>query len=544
MQTLSFFSILLLILSSTASQDSNPPLLRSVPHKSQKSSLNNDPLLAQETTTTDDATSTTIYEDLSLMSFVGTWTSTGSKALYNTFKNNGGKIMFNFNEGLKKKNRLIWYEESDPSSTLNQAQILLIDGEYFDDPLAFIFFEAIAKEYIDTTSNIIDLTIPTTTIDSLKNCDISLKIDFSNMISAESTINDSGSITIAMRSSACPLNFDAIVYRDLTDTPSKLLWTSIFLGIVFLIIFLSNLKLIFSFYKYQPDTTYLSPYLPVSLAIFDLIYLLNIHTITNFTTFDAPLIIMCLICVLFLFSSVLLLAVPLMRNTQNLKEDITVGEFLRLPLLYGFPPALAMLALFISSEHIFVHPVFMFFTVLFPAVQILEYINEGGPAPFYFKTMGCVFTLRILLPLYLKGYSDNLYQIKTSIPLCIAIIAVFVFQVLVLYLQARRGSRFFLPNSLFPPEDSQPLKRNMNQGTELIRLENKCQLCQKGLLEHPNIERTPNPRIRQALVKRRLREEKIVMTECHHRFHAICLVDRTFSDPTCPICEFSLKPLD
>ena len=240
----------------------------------------------------------------------------------------------------------------------------------------------------------------------------------------------------------------------------------------------------------------------------------------------------------------LLLAVPLMRNTQNLKEDITVGEFLKLPLLYGFPPALAMLALFISSEHIFVHPAFMFFTTLFPAVQILEYINEGGPAPFYFKTMGCVFSLRILLPLYLKGYSDNLYEIRTSIPLCIAIIVSIVFQILVLYLQARRGARFFLPNSLFPPEDSQLLKRNKNQGTELVRLVNRCELCQKGLLEHPNIEKTPNPRIRQALVKRRLREEKIVMTECHHRFHAICLVDRTFSEPTCPICGYDLKPLD
>jgi len=543
MRNLLFLSIFLLVLSypSTSAyiriSESNIPQSPSLINNSQNPSL-----IHQETATT--SPSTKFYQELSVLSFIGTWKVAGTTAsLYKTFDNRQGKIMFNFNEGLKKKNRLVWFEEPDPSDTINRVQILTIDGEYYDNNQVFLFFEAIDQKYVDFSSGIIDLSIPTATIDTLKNCDVSLKIDFHNMLTSESTLNLSGNIIISMRSKTCPLNFDATVYRDQEDTNTKLLGNSIFLGIVFLIIFLTNLKLIYSSFKYHPDCTYLSPYLLVSLAIFDLVYLLNIQTITSFFSFDAPLLIICIVCVLFMFSSILLLATPLMRNTINLKEDITVGEFLKLPLYYGFPPAVMMLAMFISSEHIFVHPVFIFFTNLYPAVQIIEYISEGGPAPFFPKSMICVFSLRILLPLYLKGYSDNLFRVSTSIPLCIAIIAVMIFQILVLYLQAIRGARFFLPDSLFPPENSQYLVKK-NKDTEMTRLVTKCELCQKGLLEHPNIERTPNPRVRAALNARRLRSEKIVMTECHHRFHAICLVDRTFSDPFCPICGYELKPIE
>ena len=516
--------------------------------------LINSPLTFQQSATDNN---NGLYQTMSLTSYKGSWKNLNANntKLFDSFLNNEGIILLDFNGGIVKRNRAIWYEEqTEALNILSQVNLVIVDGEYYDEQMYFISFEDIPPENFVLSPYVLSIKGTDEKIGNQEGCNLDLQIDFSGLVSSTNEnpeqdnveINENGVILIKMTSSNCAINFDATVNKDTSNYTKIASNATIFKGSVFLVIFITNLLLIKGIFSYRPEINQIPTITPVLLAIWDLVFLLNVHTFTNLNKFDLTLIIFCIECILFMFSSILLLSTPMMRNAHNMKDDITVSEFLHTAVLYGLPPILIMLILIAISESCFFNPIFLFITNLYLIPQIVHHVTEGTPASASIKL--CVYTisLRPLLPLYLKGHSNNLYNISTSIPLAIGIIIVVLVQIILVCLQEKLGPRFFLPKDIFPPEgynyETQPLLSSF-QGTELVRIETVCDICKRGLLDYPHIDKNPHPKVRTTLNRLKLRAEKLIKAECQHKFHAFCLVERTLTHGECPTCGCELKRL-
>jgi hypothetical protein len=128
---------------------------------------------------------------------------------------------------------------------------------------------------------------------------------------------------------------------------------------------------------------------------------------------------------------------------------------------------------------------------------------------------------RCLLPLYVRAYPENIFKIEPSFSFCTLWISSYMVQLVILYMQARLGGRFFVPKCcLFIYQDDAYRLMEHNSASSL---QQECSICLEDMYQ-----------------SRCINESSIVRAPCNHHFHLECLKSWIDVKQQCPICRSRL----
>jgi len=160
---------------------------------------------------------TALYQSMSLTSYKGTWNNknANSASLFKDFTNREGNILLDFNGGIEKRNRVVWYDQTEAEDKLSQVNLVMIDGIYYDEVMYFITLEDSPEETFTISSNVLSIKSTNKKIGKQEGCNLDLQIDFNDLVpknidnsgQENPNINESGVILIKMISSNCAVNF-------------------------------------------------------------------------------------------------------------------------------------------------------------------------------------------------------------------------------------------------------------------------------------------------------------------------------------------------
>ncbi len=103
---------------------------------------------------------------------------------------------------------------------------------------------------------------------------------------------------------------------------------------------------------------------------------------------------------------------------------------------------------------------------------------------------------------------------------------------MILLLQSKLGSRFFIPRCFLPPRFDYYVKINRDAPCE-----DACSICMDFLNQEPS-------NITTNLLSKGSKKIKIMETPCKHRFHESCLKAWLEIKFECPFCRSKLPPLE
>ncbi len=117
--------------------------------------------------------------------------------------------------------------------------------------------------------------------------------------------------------------------------------------------------------------------------------------------------------------------------------------------------------------------------------QIVHNARSGHRAffdPFYI--LGYL-GARILMPLYDRGCPDNHFVLTPMIGLVIAVLLLYSFQILMLFLQFKLGPKFFIPRVLLPEYYNYNVKLKMSEENREL----ECAICLLNIFDE-HLERS------------------------------------------------------
>jgi hypothetical protein len=179
---------------------------------------------------------------------------------------------------------------------------------------------------------------------------------------------------------------------------------------------------------------------------------------------------------------------------------------------------------------------FLFTSSLFFLPQIFHNAIRGERYKFNSNYIFCLGLVRIAIPLYARSCPANIFELTPSNNFLMWYSSVIAVQVLVLYLQSKFGSRFFIPSFLLPPKFNyyiaMPVPQNCSANDEVL-----CPICMDNLFQEPSdpnteLLKTPPPVI------------TIMQTPCKHKFHIKCLHEWLRIKLECPFCRTTVPALD
>lgn len=489
------------------------------------------------------------YLELFQLPFVGTWKSNEKETveLLDDFEKRTGKLRFDFNGGFEKKNRLIWFSSPSSSVLLDKLQMVVINGQYNNEAVRILAFDNSSTSNLNLDTNTLTIYENNTTFDPYTPCDIVLNLDFNDIITKDlSSFNAQGIIGVKMISENCTMNLEGTLQVDNYDYSTTFFY-NLFLRIVLLYNAICNLNLALRAIANTPDRERISIITPIAIAVWDMVFLSNMYIPPDFGPTEISKAILFLEMLLYESSPSFLLLVPFWRRTQT-RGYLNGQNPHRTLWLYVFLPTFIMIAFIAIAVVAFYKAAFLFVISLYLLPQIIHGIVRGSPIKFELENVIFMIGLRPLLPLYIKGYSSNIFQVKTSMTTVLIVLIIIGVQAGVLYLQALHGARFFLPkchqlayhNYLeFSSRESQ----SQSQAIELIERVKTCKICMEPLKESPVFDEGAIKSIKPILNRLEIEPKKVVRTECRHKFHAGCLVEWMMVKMECPQCGTMLAPL-
>jgi len=212
--------------------------------------------------------------------------------------------------------------------------------------------------------------------------------------------------------------------------------------------------------------------------------------------------------------------------TDNLRRGLMIF-YLK---FYGF------LSLFLLICY-FVIPAtwFLYVTSFFFIPQIVHNAIRGQRYKFNATYSFLLGFFRIVLPLYVKVCPVSIYKLTPDPIFGYSYTAIVILQILVLFLQSKLGTRFFVPSYCLPARYNYYV--NVRTGVSEDEVES-CPICMDGLNQLPSNAKTGlmDLRISKTL--------KIMQTPCKHQFHEQCLKDWMDVKLECPFCRSALPPLE
>lgn len=134
--------------------------------------------------------------------------------------------------------------------------------------------------------------------------------------------------------------------------------------------------------------------------------------------------------------------------------------------------------------------------------------------------------------LYLRGYSGNIFNLAPSVQFCIALLLLVGAMVMLMYLQAKYGSRILFPKFLLPKRYEYFEEEDLVNALEEGISSEDCAICLTPVhLKPENEENLEGEHV-----------GKIMKTPCGHRFHGTCLVPWMQHKMDCPTCRTKLPP--
>lgn len=119
---------------------------------------------------------------------------------------------------------------------------------------------------------------------------------------------------------------------------------------------------------------------------------------------------------------------------------------------------------------------------------------------------------------YYRGVAHNIMRTSPDLRICAGICWLLALQLIVVVLQSRYGSRFFLPKRCLPQSHDYYLELDRSRlNTQLLGED--CAICLFPLGEEPNDQ--PDPELPDK--KPKWQKKRIMKTPCNHMFHVVCL---------------------
>ena len=173
--------------------------------------------------------------------------------------------------------------------------------------------------------------------------------------------------------------------------------------------------------------------------------------------------------------------------------------------------------------------------------QIFHNTYEGIKPNFYFSYISTIAMSQFYI-IYYKGCPENILRISPSLWCCIGVAISLTLQILFLYIQHKRGARFFIPKRCILGYHNYIEEIEFDLNTRLMVED--CTICLLPLCDEPgtvdDFEGGKNlpMHVENKVVK------KIMRTPCNHMFHISCLETWMEQKMECPIDRSKLPPLE
>lgn len=198
---------------------------------------------------------------------------------------------------------------------------------------------------------------------------------------------------------------------------------------------------------------------------------------------------------------------------------------------YGF------LSLFLLTCY-FVIPAtwFLYLTGFFFVPQIVHNAMRGQRYKFNATYAFFLGFVRIAVPLYVKVCPVSIYKLTPEPTFGFCYGGIVIAQIIILALQAKFGSRFFIPSYFLPARYNYyvNLKTVLSEDEEA----ESCAICMDFLNQQPSNAKIG---LLEAINQKHI---KIMKTPCRHQFHERCLKDWMDIKLECPFCRAPLPPLE
>ena len=164
-------------------------------------------------------------------------------------------------------------------------------------------------------------------------------------------------------------------------------------------------------------------------------------------------------------------------------------------------------------------------TILIQSVMILPQIYSNLKYPKKSRLLTGYYvgylSSRCLLPLYIRGCPTNIFKMEPSFGFCTLWVSSYLFQLVILYMQARLGGRFFVPRCclfIYHEDSYRLIEHNSTDNSQ-----QECSICLEDMYQ-----------------SRCINESSIVRSPCNHHFHLECLRSWVDVKQQCPICRSRL----
>lgn len=226
-------------------------------------------------------------------------------------------------------------------------------------------------------------------------------------------------------------------------------------------------------------------------------------------------------------------------NTYVTQEQIRRG------ILCFYFKLYSMIAVFLFLFANFILNNFFLILMSFYLVpQIVHNAIRGGRIDFNKAYMFLMVAVRAAIPLYFKGYAGNFLELRPSYWFCVIYVGLIAAQILVIYFQSVRGSKFFIPKRYLPQQYNYlcDLPEDIEAGLES---NDDCVVCMNPLNYSASSMTGPEtPHTRLLLNRLRPKNNQIMRTPCGHKFHVTCLVEWMAIKMECPTCRGPLPNLE
>ena len=175
---------------------------------------------------------------------------------------------------------------------------------------------------------------------------------------------------------------------------------------------------------------------------------------------------------------------------------------------------------------------------------------------------------RLYLPIYLKAYDDNIFELRPSYLKVGIIIGIVVVELLVLLIQKRFGGKAIIP-TCWKTVPYNYYRDNVNI-EEHISKNPDCVICLEDLKKEPEMEYVEDNKQQEEMhfqrrvvnrIKKMLcigfwvdridkwfnpqnKKKKYMITPCDHVFHTVCLERWMMLKNECPYCKRKIPPVE
>ena len=189
--------------------------------------------------------------------------------------------------------------------------------------------------------------------------------------------------------------------------------------------------------------------------------------------------------------------------------------------------------LFIQQIYLLIFIFTTFLPQIFYNLKLKDKINKI-PKKFIFSLL----LNRLFLPIYIRGYSNNIFLSKTNYKFCFLLISSNLIQLVILFMQEKLGGNFFIPKRF--KGHYFRYKRNIleiyKKYPEFIYYQ--CSICLAPFVNEPeNFKIKYNSFFNRVKIIYCENQQYIMKTPCQHFFHMECLKNWMVLKKECPICR-------